>query len=242
MGKQQTGAAVAEELGGGLIEKLDGYLDAIFGNLEATTCWKTLTSPDSDSKLVLRIMRELYREIAWYQPDVIEATIHVIGQLPRSVKPKRIQSMLIHQADEFDHGEMAIRDFVRLGGREEEVRHTRMSPSSHAVAAYWLMLAHKRDPFAYLGALYMFEGLTPRISADVLGGLAKLDFPQEATEFGEFHATEDIKHQNLVKHLIKTVAEEHPESVSAMFHGIDCFSYVFPVPIFEASYTRAMGV
>ncbi len=221
------------------IAALDGHLDRIFDEQTATEAWRVLMDPGTSHKLVRLIMRELYLEIAWYQADVIEATIHAIGQMPRNVSPKTIQSMLIHQADEFDHGEMAIRDYVRLGGDEQYARTSRMSPSAHAVAAYWVMLAHKRDPFAYLGALYMFEGLTPRTSAALLGALKNDDFPQEATEFAGFHATEDIKHQNLVRHLIKDVAAKHPESVPAMFHGIECFSNVFPVPVVESGYNRA---
>ncbi len=222
-----------------LIYAMDERLDAVFDEQTATEGWRVLMDPKTDPELVRLIMRELYLEVAWYQADVIEATIHVIGQLPRHVSAKTIQSMLIHQADEFDHGEMAIRDYVRLGGDETYARTSRMSPSAHAVAAYWVMLAHKRDPFAYLGALYMFEGLTPRTSAALLGALNNDDFPRDATEFAEFHATEDIKHQNLVKHLIKDVAKKHPESVPAMFHGIDCFSNVFPVPVIESGYNRA---
>lgn len=229
------------ETGEDLIFELDRKLDAVFQTQTSTVCWKTIEDARTDPRKIQYILRELCLEIAWYQADVIEATIHVIGQMPRSVKPKLIQSMLIHQADEFDHGEMAIRDYVRLGGDEEYARTSRMSPAAHAVAAYWVMLSRKRDPFSYLGALYMFEGLTPRSSEALLAALKKFDFPEDAVEFAEFHATEDIKHQNLVRHLLKTVALEHPESIPAMLHGIDCFSYVFPVPIVESAYRRALA-
>ena len=73
-------------------------------------------------------MKQVYLEIQWYQPDVIEATIAAIGQFPRSLSAKRVRTMLIHQAEEWDHGEMAVRDYANLGGSEKEARSTRAAP------------------------------------------------------------------------------------------------------------------
>ena len=116
-----------------------------------------------------------------------------------------------------------------------------MSPSAFAVAAYWRMLAHKRDPFAYLGALFLFEGLTPVVAAKVREGVAGTDYPAGATEYVDFHATEDLKHQRLIRHLIDAVARANPEAREAMLHGYDCFAHVYPLPAWRAAYERALA-
>lgn len=126
--------------------------------------WQLVTDPSADPARVGAALREVYREIALYQPDIIEATIAVIGQFPRSLAAKQLRTMLIHQAEEWDHGEMAVRDFVAMGGNDGEVRGQLMTPTAFATAAFWRMLAHKRLPYAYLGALYLFEGLTPIVT------------------------------------------------------------------------------
>jgi hypothetical protein len=200
-------------------DELDGRIAALAAGIEAEPFWRAVVGAERSPALARLTLREVYLEIAWYQPDVIEATIATIGQMPRSLAPKTVQSMLLHQVEEWDHGEMAVRDYVRLGGSESYARSARMSPSAFAVAAYWRMLAHQRDPFAYLGALFLFEGLTPRVSAKVREALAGTDYPAPATEYIDFHATEDLKHQRLIRHLIDTVARANPGARAALRHG-----------------------
>ena len=132
--------------------------------IQSQEFWVTLTAPEARPQFVKAIMAEVYSEIVGYQPHVIEAAIAAIAQMPRSMKPRLVKSMLAHQADEFDHGEMAMRDLVGLGFSEQEIRARMISPEAFAVAGVQWMIVHSRDPFAYLGALFLFEGLTPVVT------------------------------------------------------------------------------
>ena len=210
----------------------------LLSDIKRTEFWRVVTSPDTDQALIREIMKEVYREISWYQPDVIEATIAVIGQFPRSISAKRVRTMLHHQAEEWDHGEMAVRDYVGLGGREEDARNTRMSTTAFNTAAFWRMLAHKRDPFAYLGALYLFEGLTPIVTGLVKGNLAERGIPDGALEYIEFHSTEDIRHTKIVDHLIAEMSESWPEAAESITFGFETFRQVYPLPGWWAAYQR----
>jgi hypothetical protein len=167
------------------VEYLQKGIAALLADLEQKEFWRTVNSPDADPVFVREIMKQVYLEIGWYQPDVIEATIALIGQFPRSLSARRVRTMLIHQAEEWDHGEMAVRDYVNLGGREAYARTSRMSVTAFATAAHWRMLAHKRDPFAYLGALYLFEGLTPIVTGKVKPNLTRRGIPDSALEYVE---------------------------------------------------------
>ena len=84
---------------------------------------------------------------------------------------------------------MAVRDYVGLGGLEADAR-AQMFPSSFATAAFWRMLAHKRMPFAYLGAIYLFEGLTPLVTGAIKTHLQRQGFRDTSLEYIEFHSTE----------------------------------------------------
>jgi hypothetical protein len=97
--------------------------------VEAAECWKLLMNPATSPALAQRILTEVYLEIAMYQPEAIEAAIASIGQMPRDMPVSWLADMLHHQVEEFDHGEMAIRDFVSMRG----AKNTR-GPASHRQA------------------------------------------------------------------------------------------------------------
>lgn len=150
-----------------------------------------------------------------------------------------IHKMLVHQAEEADHGEMALRDYVALGGDEAEARRRRISPASFAVASLWWGLWRMEDPFAYLGALYPFEGLTPLVSQMVRESIVKNGFPANALEYINFHAEEDIKHANLVRKLLKHVVKNYPPAAESIRTGIEYFLAVYPLPVWQTAFDRA---
>lgn len=231
---------VLTEAASPIVADLTSGIHSLLQEIEATEFWRVLKDPDTPPALVRAIMRQVYLEIHWYQPDVIEATIAVIGQFPRSLSARRVRTMLVHQAEEWDHGLMALRDYVGLGGAEDEARASRMSPTAFATAAFWRMLAHKREPFAYLGALYLFEGLTPIVTGAIKGNLSAKGFGDDTLEYIEFHSTEDLKHAKVVDHLIDEVARAYPESVEAMRFGFEAFRQVYPLPGWWAAYRRGV--
>lgn len=211
----------------------------LWTEIERQPFWAGLMDPKADSQFVQRVMSEVYQDIAGYQPHVIEAAIAAIAQMPRTLNPRLIKNMLSHQADEFDHGQMAARDLRGLGSPEPRARDTRLSPQAFAVAAVWWMIVHVRDPFAYLGALYLFEGLTPKVTELVKHQLRSKGFTSASLEYITFHSTEDIKHANLVFYLISQTAHACPESVTSIKSGFESFRNVYPIPLWAAAFERA---
>jgi pyrroloquinoline quinone (PQQ) biosynthesis protein C len=222
-----------------IVSYLDKRITEVLHAVEATAFWKDLTNPKAKPEFIQACMREVYLEIASYQPHVIEAAICSIGQMPRSMPVRMIKAMLRHQAEEFDHGEMAVRDYVALGGSEDHARNGRISDASFAISAVWWMITKLRDPFAYLGALYPFEGLTPIVTAKVKAVLTGGKYPEGALEYIEFHSTEDIKHANLIKALIEETVQRHPEAEQSIKDGMERFLAVYPLPVWTAAYERA---
>jgi pyrroloquinoline quinone (PQQ) biosynthesis protein C len=221
---------------------LDVRIATLIEQIEAQAFWKALTSPGAKPEFVRAFLREIYLEIISYQPHVIEAAIASIGQMPRSMPVRMVKAMLRHQAEEFDHGEMALRDYVALGGNEDYARRQhKISTASFAVSAVWWMITKLRDPFAYLGALYPFEGLTPIISKSVMSVLAKKAFPGNATEYLTFHSTEDEKHASLIRAMIDETSQRYPEAHDSIIDGMDRFLAVYPVPVWDAAYRRAVA-
>ena len=239
--KQDLGISPKDLNGEQIVEFLDRRISETIEEVKTTKLWETLTSKQTDPELVKDIMKEIYQEVVMYQPDVIEATIAIIAQFPRTMPVKYIDEMLHHQVEEFDHGEMALRDYIGLGGDEAEARSRKHSPTAFNVAAMWRHLCHKRDPFAYLGALYPFEGLTPIISEMIKPYLKAKGMSKRSTEFVDYHSTADLEHTVLVKELIKNIADEYPESKESICYGINYFLSVYPLPGWKAAFSRALS-
>jgi pyrroloquinoline quinone (PQQ) biosynthesis protein C len=233
--------AILDLSGPDFVGLLDNRIAALYAEIQKTPMWALLQDPNTDIELLKLVMREVYFEISTYQPHVIEAAITAIGHMPRSLDERTVKAMLRHQAEEFTHGEMALRDYAALGGDVAWAREQRMSSASYAVASVWMFIAHERDPFAYLGALYPFEGLTPQVSGGALETLIKRGFPQDALEFVTFHAEEDPRHTALVRALIERIADKFPESRESMLAGIENFLSIYPLPVWETAYNRALN-
>lgn len=225
-----------------IVEWLESETATLLRQVQNEPLWKAITAKDARPEFVRRMMGEIYADIVGYQPHVIEAAIAAIGQFPRSMSPRLIKAMLIHQGDEFDHGEMAFRDAVGLGVAGDELRKRPASPEAFAVAGVWWMIAQVRDPFLYLGALYLFEGLTPAVTAAVKASLRAKGLTDSSLEYIEFHSTEDIKHANLVDHMIAQVATDYPDKIESIRRGFKYFRQVYPLPIWRAAYERAKQV
>ena len=235
------GVKPSEMNGEQVVQYLDGRIADVIAETEKSVVWKTLTNPDTELGLVQAILQEIYLEIVMYQPDAITAAIATIGLFPRNVPAPLIGEMLHHQAEEFDHGEMALRDYVALGGDEDSARNRRMSPTAFNVAASWWMLFQKRDHYAYLGALYPFEGLTPIITGKLKTFMSERGIDDDALQFIEYHSTADLEHTRIVKELISGIANDYPESREPICYGINYFLNVYPNPGWNAAYRRAMS-
>ncbi|MCA9190716.1 MAG: iron-containing redox enzyme family protein [Planctomycetales bacterium] len=222
-----------------LLAFLDKRIADVLTEFRRSELWTIISDPQTDIAVLRETMKEVYLEIIMYQPAVIEATIATIAQMPRTMEVSLFDEMLHHQVEEFDHGEMAMRDYVRLGGNEQYARNRRMSPSAFTCAAIWRMLCHAREPFAYLGALYPFEGLTPIVSEQIKSILYNRGFTPENSEFVEYHSTADLEHTRIVKELISTIADGYPEAKVQICYGLEYFLAVYPMPVWNAAFRRA---
>ncbi len=226
--------------GAELIEWMDARIGTVLRDIDGTEFARTVLDPAVDPRLLRAFMKEIYLEIHSYQPHAIEGAITAIARMPRSMPVRMIKAMLRHQAEEFDHGEMALRDYCKLGGDEEYARREhRVSPASYAVGAIWRAIAVLPDPFVYLGALYPFEGLTPIVSDRIKALMIARGYPAGAMEFVVFHSEEDPKHTELVRQLIRETVTRFPEAERSIKEGLERFLAVYPIPVWETAFRRA---
>ena len=99
-------------------DRLQSKLMALLAEVEKTELYQLVASPDTSPKLVATIIKYILLEVFSYGPHVTEATFTAIGRLPKT-RPDLMKPMILHDLSEVDHGEMALRDFIKLGGDEE---------------------------------------------------------------------------------------------------------------------------
>jgi hypothetical protein len=220
-----------------VVDNLDAKIAALLRRIEQSEVYQIVSNPKSDPGLVTAIVKNILLEVFSYGPHVTEATFTAISRMPKK-HPELMKPMILHDLEEVDHGEMALVDYVKLGGCEAFARSRRMTPASFAMGAACRMLAEREDPFAYLGYMYLFEAMTPILTERVQGFLKAIGFPAEAQKFIDFHAEEDIAHANVLRTLIERSLMRFPESASAVEYGFDCFEAVYPLPIWAAALER----
>lgn len=219
-----------------VVRHFDERIDRVMADVEQWRGWAVVTDPQTPVSAILKLVAEIYRSISMYQPITTEAGFHMIGRLPKS-EWQLMQRLASHKAEEAEHGEWVVEDFLKLTGEKLDARPP--SPASFAVRAVWWEMARSEDPFGYLGAEYLFEQLTALVTQKALSIIQARDLPPGPLRFLIAHATEDAKHAMFLRHLIRDVSQRHPGSVAAMDRCFDYFQQVYPLPLWDEAYLRA---
>lgn len=231
--------AVAERASGAeTVARLQRKLVALLTQIEQSETYRLVAAPETSSQVTVAIIRNILLEVFSYGPHVTEATFTAIGRMPKD-RPDLMRPMVLHDLSEVNHGELALQDYIRLGGDERQARTRRITPASFVMGATCRLLAERDDPFAYLGYIFLFEALTPVLTERAQAFLAAKAFPNEARHFIDLHATEDVAHARLLADLIERVVNDFPSSAEAIEYGFDCFAAVYPLPIWDAALARA---
>ena len=219
-------------------DRLQTKLDNLLKQVLQSDVWRSVEAPQADPRYIRNLIKYVLLEVFSYGPHVTEATFTAIGRFPKN-RPDLMKPMVLHDIEEADHGEMALRDFVQLGGDELWARSRRITPASFAMAATVRLIAASEKPFAYLGYMYPFESLTPVFTARIQQVLARKDFPSDSQHFIDFHATEDIAHAKALRAFVERVVNAYPEAAEAIEYAFDCFATVYPIPVWNAAREHA---
>jgi hypothetical protein len=220
-----------------LLSALDRRVDEVFDQVQTQEIWRRLIAADTDPALITSIIREVFRTVCWYQSHTTEAGFHMIGRMPKT-ETRILKLLLLHKAEEAEHGEWARQDFVQLGGILNEVNRP-PSPEAFAVIGVWWLMARVENPFGYLGAEYLFEALTAKACSSLVSRFASRGFQHSGLRFVTEHATEDVKHAALMRELIIDAAKRYPTAGPAMLRCFDYFRGVYPIPLWNSAYARA---
>jgi len=238
-------AAQGRRMQSRIVPLLDERIESVLADFKRSPIWQMVNDPATPPGAVAAIVREIYFEVCCYQPQTTRAGFLMIGSIHNSER-KLMKSMLLHKWEEVEHVQWAERGYLALGGDAARLREinqsgARITPHAFAVAAVWDRLAREVEPAAYIGAEYLFESLTAEVTKLVMPQLSQLGFAADGVYFITEHATEDVKHANLFRHLADELCGRRPELIEPILYAFDCFRAVYPMPIWLAAFERATG-
>ncbi len=214
-------------------DELSARIDRTLDKVEQEESWRFLHEAETTAAQIEEILSEVFLRVLWYQARTTEAAFHMIARLPKT-EGGLLKSLLVHKVEEAERGERALH--LALGGAENTARERALTPACFAVAAVWRQMADSEDPFGYLGAQYLAEGLTAQVCAKLLPLFQEKGVGSEKIGFIMEHATEDAKHTTLIRHWIDEFEGRYSDTGETMLRCFDYFNQVYPIPVWREAY------
>jgi pyrroloquinoline quinone (PQQ) biosynthesis protein C len=219
------------------LDRLHGTIEHHVNRALQTDLWQTLSAPQTDARTVASILKYLMLESFSYGPHAVRSMIRAVSRFP--VTNYALSREAAHTIiEEVPHAELALRDFVALGGDEQWARSRRMTPEAFSLASVAQMLCDNESPFAYLGFLYFFESLTRELAPRAKAILELKGIGQRTRRFVDVHAVDDIEHVQEVAELIQKVVSSYPDAESAIEYGMEVTATVYPYPLWQSIMRR----
>lgn len=219
-----------------VVAQLEQRVQRSVAQLMSSLSWQALMQSES-GELSRGVMREVYREVVWFFPAVVESGLAMSGALAW-IDTSLTRELAEHLAEETLHRKTAMDGYLALGGTPASVQPP-LSPTAFAVAALWRGLERMTSPLAYLGAMFLFEASTPLICGPLSDRLKALGVSATGAHHINLHKTADIEHSDLFRRWIIRLVNRDPAAATPILYGMDCFATIYPQNTFDAAYSRA---
>src|SRR5690606_23420449 len=95
---------------------LDSRTERHLALIRSSPFWQRIVGPETPITEASRLMREVLMEVHSYGKEIIASVFTAIGRFPPV--PRVLRAVIEHILDEVPHPELALSDFVRMGGDE----------------------------------------------------------------------------------------------------------------------------
>jgi len=144
-----------------------------------------------------------------------------------------IRSFYAHASSEIGHDQLALNDYVTLGGDAEDVPYQNPLPATTALLAYGFYQIYNLNPLGYLGYLFFLEFTGTSSGEGLMASLRKVGVPDNALTFLRDHTEVDVGHNRLMQkycsHLLKSEAD-----IDCVTYAIKTTGYLYSQMIMQA--------
>lgn len=128
-----------------------------------------------------------------------------------------IRSFYAHAASEIGHDQLALNDFVTLGGDATAIPYENPLPATTALLAYGFYQIYNLKPLGYLGYLYFLEFTPTQSGEGMMDSLGRIGVPRNAMAFLRDHTEIDVGHNRLM--------EKYVAGLIRTEEDLDCITY-----------------
>lgn len=128
-----------------------------------------------------------------------------------------VRSFFAHAASEIGHDQLALNDFVTLGGDAARVPYQNPLPATTALLAYGYYQIYNLNPLGYLGYLFFLEFTPTQTGVGMMDKLRNVGVPDGALTFLRDHTQIDQGHNRLMA--------KYAESLVGSDEDLDCIAY-----------------
>ena len=213
------------------LARMDGKVVQVVQCVERTDAHRAIIDPTTEKSLLLATIRQILSEVGSYGPHITKASFTAIGRLQGH--EKFMGPLVGHLLEEVFHPGMANNE--SLAGGDYAGR--RIRPAALAVAAVCRFLGGHENPFCYLGYMYLLEATTSDLAERYRSAL---EARGEEIAFVTLHAREDAAHTDFLRKQISQIVSEDADASIAIEYGFDCLASIYPEPIWNAAFRRAL--
>ncbi|MBB5517471.1 iron-containing redox enzyme family protein [Amphiplicatus metriothermophilus] len=177
-----------------MFESLKERFQPIFADFIRSEPVSLLTSGRMTVAEYRTIMREVFHHTRENPQLQVLATVYFKGR-----QRDMVRMFFKHAASEIGHDQLALNDYVALGGDATDVPYQNPLPATTALLAYGFYQIYNLNPLGYLGYLFFLEFTPTQSGAGMMEALRKIGVPDGAMTFLRDHTTIDQGHNRMME-------------------------------------------
>lgn len=204
-----------------MFEILQHRFQPIASSFMSSPSIKPLLSGDLTVEEYRSVLRQIFHHTRENPQLQVLATVYFRGR-----QRDMVRSFFAHAASEIGHDQMALNDYVTLGGDATNIPYENPLPATTALLSYGFYQVYNLNPLGYLGYLYFLEFIGTSSGGVIIEALIKLGVPENATTFLREHAEVDIAHNNLMKKYIAQLVSDNAK-LDAITYAMKTTAYLY---------------
>lgn len=174
------------------------------------------------------IMREIFHHTRENPQLQALATVYFRGR-----QRDLVRSFFVHAASEVGHDQLALNDFVTVGGDASNVPYQNPLPATTALLAYGFYQIYNQNPLGYLGYLYFLEFMPTKSGDGMIKLLEEIGVPRTAMSFLKDHTEIDIGHNKMMQKYVEGLVSSE-EDVDVIDYAMKTTGYLYAEMLAQA--------
>ena len=158
----------------------------------------------------------------------------------RGAQRDMVKRFYAHASSEIGHDQLALDDLAATGVDVSGIPEEYPLPATSALLGFAFYQIRNHNPVGYLGYLMFLEFTPTTIGGEMLGKLAALGVPEEATTFLQDHTTIDVGHNKLMEKYVEGLVRTEAD-LSAVKYAIHATGRLYAAMLDDAVRTAGQA-